>query len=158
MTETPAYERVREMARETRKAEAMKFPEVPGKTPYDRFVNLVRHVIAIPKADVEDKKRPKPRRKKSAAILTLVLLIASCAMLAGCYFAGRGTLKPTTVKVAQTEPAQACARQCDILTETCTGPCDQQAAMAMVGDFGAGQRCMDGCAEKRDTCRLSCPK
>jgi hypothetical protein len=27
----------------------MKFPEVPGDTPRERFMNLVRHVFAVPK-------------------------------------------------------------------------------------------------------------
>ena len=40
----------------------MKFPEVPGKTPREKFENLVRQVILVPKATPEEKK-PKKRRK-----------------------------------------------------------------------------------------------
>jgi hypothetical protein len=41
----------------------MKFPDVPGKTPYDRFINLVRHVISVPKADI-DKGSTKTRKRR----------------------------------------------------------------------------------------------
>jgi hypothetical protein len=30
--------------------EKMKFPDVPGETPRERFINLVRQVFSIPKA------------------------------------------------------------------------------------------------------------
>jgi hypothetical protein len=29
--------------------EKMKFPEVPGDTPREKFVNLVRHLFSVPK-------------------------------------------------------------------------------------------------------------
>ena len=31
----------------------MKFPPVPGDTPRERFMNLARHVISVPKARVK---------------------------------------------------------------------------------------------------------
>jgi len=51
----------------------MKFPPVPGDTPRERFMNLARHVIAVPKAEVDgsdvdlerrSRHAPKPRKRK----------------------------------------------------------------------------------------------
>jgi hypothetical protein len=47
----------------------MKFPPVPGDTPREQFMNLVRHVIALPKselADVEDPRQRKKRRRRKS--------------------------------------------------------------------------------------------
>jgi hypothetical protein len=44
----------------------MKFPPVPGDTPRERFITLVRHVITMPKNELADPhQRKKQRRRKS---------------------------------------------------------------------------------------------
>jgi hypothetical protein len=59
----------------------MKFPRVPGNTLRERFMNLARHVITLPKTAVDDraheppdpKRRPgigKRQRKKTTAFPT----------------------------------------------------------------------------------------
>jgi hypothetical protein len=42
----------------------MTFPSVPGDTPQQRFVNLVHHVFANPKAKTLDQQRASPKRAK----------------------------------------------------------------------------------------------
>jgi hypothetical protein len=42
----------------------MKFPPVPGDTPREQFMNLVHHVIALPKAEVVAPMRPQKPRKR----------------------------------------------------------------------------------------------
>jgi uncharacterized protein YggU (UPF0235/DUF167 family) len=41
----------------------MKFPEVPGDTPREQFINLVRHVLSVPK-DVVELEHSKGRTKR----------------------------------------------------------------------------------------------
>jgi len=41
--------------------EKMKFPEVPGDTPRERFMNLVRHVFSIPKPTARQRRKIKAR-------------------------------------------------------------------------------------------------
>jgi hypothetical protein len=46
----------------------MKFPPVPGDTPRERFINLVHHVISIPKAGMvgtEPKRRKRTKAKEA---------------------------------------------------------------------------------------------
>jgi hypothetical protein len=45
--------------------EKMKFPIVAGDTPREQFMNLARHVISVPKAQVASSEPPKRRRKKA---------------------------------------------------------------------------------------------
>jgi hypothetical protein len=42
----------------------MKFPDVPGKTPYERFINLARMLITKPRISPEEGKKRKKRRKE----------------------------------------------------------------------------------------------
>jgi hypothetical protein len=48
----------------------MKFPTVPGKTPGERFVNLARQVMSVPKAEIDRrdaawrKERARKKRQK----------------------------------------------------------------------------------------------
>jgi hypothetical protein len=42
----------------------MKFPAVPGDTPRERFMNLVRHVFAVPKTVNDRKAAPRKRITK----------------------------------------------------------------------------------------------
>jgi hypothetical protein len=47
----------------------MKFPPVPGDTPREQFMNLARHVIALPKsefANVDDQRQRKKRRRRKS--------------------------------------------------------------------------------------------
>jgi hypothetical protein len=41
----------------------MKFPPVPGDTPREQFMNLARHVIALPKSELADPRQRKKRRR-----------------------------------------------------------------------------------------------
>jgi hypothetical protein len=43
----------------------MKFPPVPGDTPRERFINLVHHVISIPKDSMGGTERKSSRRKRA---------------------------------------------------------------------------------------------
>ena len=45
--------------------EKMKFPKVPGDTPRERFMNLVRHVFSVGEARAKGKRRHV--RKRAAA-------------------------------------------------------------------------------------------
>ena len=40
----------------------MTFPKVPGDTPRERFINLVRHVITLPKESVKQQNKRIIRR------------------------------------------------------------------------------------------------
>jgi len=43
----------------------MTFPTVPGETPRERFINLVRHVFSVPKGEVaKQDKHPQLRRRR----------------------------------------------------------------------------------------------
>jgi hypothetical protein len=48
----------------------MQFPEIPGATPCERFTNLVRQVMSVPKAEIDRreaewrKERAKKKRQK----------------------------------------------------------------------------------------------
>jgi hypothetical protein len=45
----------------------MTFPKVPGDTPRERFINLVRHVFSVSKSDIEQsEKRPAKFRERPA--------------------------------------------------------------------------------------------
>lgn len=49
----------------------MQFPEIPGKTPRERFTNLVRRVISVPKTEIDrreaeyQKERARKRRQRA---------------------------------------------------------------------------------------------
>jgi hypothetical protein len=48
----------------------MQFPEIPGKTPRERFENLARRVMSVPKAEIDrreaeyQKERARKKRQK----------------------------------------------------------------------------------------------
>jgi hypothetical protein len=42
----------------------MKFPEVPGDTPREKFINLARHVFSVGKAQGKDRRA----RKRAASV------------------------------------------------------------------------------------------
>jgi hypothetical protein len=61
----------------------MKFPEVPGDTPRERFTNLVRHVISLPKAAVGTGQKSKRRKSaKGFGVLLFNLTVISIEALA----------------------------------------------------------------------------
>ena len=47
----------------------MQFPEIPGKTPRERFENLARRVMTVPKAEIDRREAEwrKERAKKKRA-------------------------------------------------------------------------------------------
>ena len=53
----------------------MTFPKVPGDTPRERFMNLVRHVFSVSKSEIEQaekrptksRHRPPPKNKLSSS-------------------------------------------------------------------------------------------
>lgn len=53
----------------------MQFPEIPGTTPRERFENLARQVMSVPKAEIDrrdaewrkERKKKKRQRAKKAA-------------------------------------------------------------------------------------------
>jgi len=56
----------------------MRFPEVPGDTPRERFTNLVRHVISLPKTTVgstECSTEAKPKRRNGVKGFAMLLFI-----------------------------------------------------------------------------------
>jgi hypothetical protein len=53
----------------------MRFPEVPGDTPRERFTNRMRHVISLPKSAVETRQKPKRHKSAKGALALIVLLI-----------------------------------------------------------------------------------
>jgi len=65
----------------------MKFPKVPGDTPREQFVNLVRQVMSVPKAEVDNgatkRRRAKRRKAKTLVILIVALLLFPLNALAG---------------------------------------------------------------------------
>jgi hypothetical protein len=52
----------------------MQFPEIPGKTPRERFENLARQVMSVPKAEIDRreaewrKERAKKKRQRAKAV------------------------------------------------------------------------------------------
>lgn len=42
----------------------MQFPEIPGKTPRERFENLARQVMSVPKAEI-DRREAEWRRERA---------------------------------------------------------------------------------------------
>jgi hypothetical protein len=64
----------------------MSFPEVPGDTPRERFTNLVRHVISLPKSAVETKQKPKRSKNAKGAIVLSALLILSMGLFVSMLF------------------------------------------------------------------------
>lgn len=58
----------------------MQFPEIPGATPRERFMNLVRQVMSVPKAEIDRreaewrKERAKKKRQKARAAKGLSML------------------------------------------------------------------------------------
>jgi len=49
----------------------MQFPEIPGKTPRERFTNLVRQVLSVPKAEIDRReaeyRKERARKKRQKA-------------------------------------------------------------------------------------------
>ena len=49
----------------------MQFPEMPGKTPRERFTNLVRQVMSVPKAEIDRReaewRKGRVRKKRQRA-------------------------------------------------------------------------------------------
>jgi hypothetical protein len=65
----------------------MKFPRVPGDTPRERFMNLARHLITIPKTAISDSpQRAKRRRKtvkRSVGKILLLVMFGSLLSIRG---------------------------------------------------------------------------
>lgn len=91
-------------------AHRMQFPDVPGKTPREKFENLARMMFAVPKAEIEEKKRPKKRRKTAAAIAGFLAVF----LFSGCLTAARKQIAPDSwVRADSGAPAtQADTDQC----------------------------------------------
>jgi len=64
----------------------MRFPEVPGDTLRERFTNLVRHVISLPKTTVEEKQKSKRRKNAKGALALTVLLVLSIGAFVSMLF------------------------------------------------------------------------
>lgn len=98
----------------------MRFPEVPGDTPRERFTNLVRHVISLPKAAVETGQKTKRRKNAKGLIVLLFTLVTVTALWAialaqskphtwydGGYEFGGSIVAPGCFKVGESEsPAE----------------------------------------------------
>jgi hypothetical protein len=45
----------------------MKFPDIPGppgRTPYERFIDLVKHVVSVPKEELDKREKEYRKRRK----------------------------------------------------------------------------------------------
>jgi hypothetical protein len=45
----------------------MKFPDIPGppgRTPYEKFIDVVRHVISVPKKEIDRREEEYKRQRK----------------------------------------------------------------------------------------------
>lgn len=45
----------------------MKFPDIPGppgRTPYEKFIDVVRHVISIPKEEIDHREAEYKRQRR----------------------------------------------------------------------------------------------
>jgi len=130
----------------------MTFPAVPGDTPRERFTNLVRHVISIPKGEIDGKARPK-RRRKRAALKVIASIGVSMLVLSGCGATiGRPMDRPPAqFTMADTPEAKTCWRDCELIYQTCGGKCPK-AALINVGHF-----CTKQCIETWQGCLETCP-
>src|SRR5208282_5305923 len=54
----------------------MKFPDIPGDTPRERFMNLVRQVISVPKIEVDNRAMKRRRSKRRKARMLMVFIAA----------------------------------------------------------------------------------
>lgn len=98
-------------------AHRMQFPDVPGKTPREKFENLARMMFAVPKAEIDQKTRRKKKRKTAGCALVIGALVFS-----GCVSVVRG---PTQQVVIDSAPQGALVTIAD--GRTCTTPCSIEA-------------------------------
>ena len=59
---------------------------MPGDTLRERFTNLVRHVISLPKTTVEEKQKSKRRKNAKGALALTVLLVLSIGAFVSMLF------------------------------------------------------------------------